>query len=182
MKTIFPFLSVSVLALFITVCAGIGETEAAAEGEKPNVLFIAVDDLNDWIGVMGGHPQAKTPHMDRLASRGVLFSNAHCQSPVCNPSRASLLTGMRPETLRIWDLPKHFRQRVPNVVTLPQLFKQSGYFTYNVGKIFHNWRQDKYRGDAASWSYPESMHYNTHGADKPIVEGAEKQAYASPEY
>ena len=72
--------------------------------QKPNVLLIAVDDLNDWVGCMGGHPQAKTPNIDRLASRGVLFANTHCQSPVCNPSRASLMTSLYPSTSGIYFL------------------------------------------------------------------------------
>ncbi len=71
---------------------------AAAGRKKPNVLFIAVDDLNDWIGCLGGHPDVKTPNIDRLARRGVLFSNAHCAAPACNPSRAALMTGVRPWT------------------------------------------------------------------------------------
>ena len=76
----------------------------AADAAKPNVLLIAIDDLNDWIGCMGGHPQAKTPNIDRLAARGVLFNNAHCQSPVCNPSRASMMTSLYPETSGIYFL------------------------------------------------------------------------------
>ena len=82
-----------------------------------------------------------------------------------------MLTGLRLDTLHLWDLPTHFRQRIAEVVTLPQLFKQSGYHTQCVGKIFHNWRQDEYKGDAVSWSVPEEMHYNSHGNDKAVVEG-----------
>ncbi len=76
----------------------------AEESKRPNVLLIAIDDLNDWIGCMGGHPQAQTPNMDRLAARGVLFDNAHCQSPVCNPSRASMMTSLYPSTSGIYFL------------------------------------------------------------------------------
>ena len=76
----------------------------AQEAAPPNVLLIAIDDLNDWIGCMGGHPQAKTPHMDRLAARGVLFNNAHCQAPVCNPSRASMMTSLYPSTSGVYFL------------------------------------------------------------------------------
>ena len=71
---------------------------------KPNILFIAIDDLNDWVGCLEGHPQVKTPNIDALAKRGVLFSNAHCQAPICNPSRVSLLTGVLPSTSGIYDL------------------------------------------------------------------------------
>ena len=78
---------------------------------RPNILFIAVDDLNDWIGCNGGHRQVKTPNLDRLADRGILFTNAHCQSPVCNPSRASLLSGISPETSGIYFLDPPLGQR-----------------------------------------------------------------------
>ena len=107
---------------------------------KPNVLFVAVDDLNDWIGCLGGHPQARTPNMDRLAARGTLFSNAHCQSPLCNPSRSSLLTGMRPSTTGIYGLHPGIRnvEATKSCVTLPQYFAANGYFTATFGKIFHD--------------------------------------------
>ena len=95
------------LILGIILTTSFGYKNARTEPkkkDKPNVLFIAIDDLNDWIGVLGGHPQAKTPHMDRLAQRGVLFSNAHCQAPVCNPSRASVMTSLYPSTSGIYFL------------------------------------------------------------------------------
>ena len=78
---------------------------AAKKDARPNVLFIAVDDLNDWIGCLGGHPDVKTPNIDKLAGRGVLFSNAHCAAPACNPSRASLMTGIRPSTSGVYMNP-----------------------------------------------------------------------------
>ena len=81
------------------------------------------------------------------------------------------MTGLRPRTLGIWDLPTHFRERIPGIVTLPQHFKNHGYHTENIGKMFHNWRQDKWKGDAASWSVPAVMHYNSHGNDKAVVKG-----------
>lgn len=76
---------------------------------KANVLFIAIDDQNDWIGAMGGHPQAKTPNLDRLADHGTLFLNAHCQAPLCNPSRTSLMLGLRPTTMGVYGLAPWFR-------------------------------------------------------------------------
>lgn len=112
---------------------------AAAPG-KPNVLFIAIDDLNDWTGCMEGHPQARTPNIDRLAARGTLFSNAHCQAPLCNPSRASILTGLRPSSTGIYGLAPGIRN-VPalrDCVTLPQYFSRHGYFTASFGKVFHD--------------------------------------------
>ena len=80
-----------------------------AEEKKPNILFIAIDDQNDWIGYMGGHPQAKTPNIDRLAARGTAFTNAHCQSPLCNSSRASLMLSKRPDSTGIYGLGPWFR-------------------------------------------------------------------------
>ncbi len=144
-------------------------TSTHAKG-RPNVLFIAVDDLRVELGCYGD-TIVKSPHIDKLAARGTLFNRAYCQQAVCNPSRASLLTGLRPSTLGIWDLPTHFRDKDPNVITLPQWFKQHGYFTQNIGKIFHNWRQDQYKGDALSWSVAATLHYNAHGADKAQVNG-----------
>jgi arylsulfatase A-like enzyme len=108
--------------------------------DPPNVLLIGVDDLNDWIGCLGGHPQAITPNFDRLAARGVLFSNAHCQSPVCNPSRASLMTSLYPSTTGIYFLsPPPFESPVINSVTMmPQRFQDEGYHVTGAGKLFHN--------------------------------------------
>lgn len=106
---------------------------------KPNILFIAIDDQNDWIGCLEGHPQAKTPNIDRLAQQGTLFSNAHCQSPLCNPSRTSLMTGLRPSSTGIYGLAPWIKT-VPefkDYETLPQYFSNHGYKTYTTGKIYH---------------------------------------------
>ena len=135
--------------------------------QRPNVLFIMADDLRSELGCMGA-AHVKSPHIDLLAKRGRLFMRAYCQQAVCNPSRASMLTGLRPDTLRIWDLPTHLREQKPRVVTLPQHFKNHGYFTQCMGKIFHNWRQN-IQGDPQSWSVPQVLHYATHGSDKPEV-------------
>ena len=162
-------LSLAVLSVLSSVASA---TEQATEQatERPNVLFIAVDDMRVELGCYG-HSVVQSPNIDKLAQRGTLFELAYCQQAVCNPSRASLLTGLRPSTLRIWDLPTHFRQRFPEIVTLPQHFKNNGYHTENVGKIFHNWRQDDYKGDAPSWSVAQRLHYASHGSDKAIVDG-----------
>ena len=107
--------------------------------QRPNVLLISIDDLNDWTGCLGGHPQAKTPHIDRLANEGTLFLNAHCQSPVCNPSRTSMLTGRYPHSTGIYFLSPDLKQApaLRDVMTLPEVFAQHGYFTLAAGKIFH---------------------------------------------
>jgi arylsulfatase A-like enzyme len=104
---------------------------------RPNVLFIAIDDLNDWVGVLGGHPQALTPNLDKLAKKGMLFSRAYCAAPSCNPSRASMLTGKRPSTSGVYDNGQPWRSAMPDAVTLPAYFLQHGYLVLGGGKIFH---------------------------------------------
>lgn len=126
------------LACFCVVAALVGDSPAA-DAQRPNVLFIAIDDQNDWIGAYGGHPLAKTPHLDSLARRGTAFLNAHCQAPLCNPSRTSLMLGLRSTTTGIYGLAPWFRN-VPawqDRVTLPQHFKANGYRTLTSGKIYH---------------------------------------------
>lgn len=118
-----------------------------------NVLFIAVDDLRPKLGCYGD-AIAITPNIDKLAKRGTLFNNAYCQQSVCAPSRASLLTGRRPNTTRVWDLKTHFRTALPDVITLPQYFKEQGYHTQSVGKIYHDPQEAQ---DPISWSVPEIL-------------------------
>ena len=122
------------------VFAALARPAAAVEMRRPNVLMIAIDDLNDWVGCLGGHPQARTPHIDALAARGVLFANAHCQAPLCNPSRTSVLTGLRPSSTGVYGLMPGFRDvdALKARVTLPQAFRQAGYFTATFGKIYHD--------------------------------------------
>ncbi|MCF8432267.1 MAG: sulfatase, partial [Melioribacteraceae bacterium] len=104
---------------------------------KPNILFIPVDDLRPELGCYGNEI-IKTPNIDKLAGEGVIFKRTYCQQAVCNPSRASLLTGLRPDSIRVWDLQTKLRDNVPDVVTLPQYFKQNGYVSIGLGKTFHN--------------------------------------------
>ena len=130
-----------VLVLILTVGLAVPSLRAQSskQANRPNVLFIASDDLNHWVNSLNEHPQVKTPHIDRLAARGTLFTNAHTQAPLCNPSRVSLLTGLRPSTTGIYGLsPRHREvERTREVVTLPQYFARHGYHTLSTGKIFH---------------------------------------------
>lgn len=127
----------------IAVLSAAISASAATEPQRParpNVLMIVIDDLNDWLGCLGGHPQVRTPHIDRLAARGTLFTNAHIQSPLCNPCRASVLTGLRPSTTGIYGLAPGIRavEATRDRVTLPQHFRQHGYFTASFGKVYHD--------------------------------------------
>jgi choline-sulfatase len=125
------------LVVTVVACLGGG---SAADDPRPNVLLIAIDDLNDWVGHLGGHPSAHTPHIDALARRGTSFLNAHCNAPLCNPSRASLLLGLRPSSTGIHALDPSFRtvDALRQGVTLPQHFARHGYRTAAAGKIFHH--------------------------------------------
>ena len=134
----------------------------------PNVLFLLADDFRPELGCYGS--SALTPNLDKLANRGVRFENTYCQQAVCNPSRSSFLTGKRPDTLRIWNNSVHFRERNPDVTTIPLWFKEHGYVTRDCGKVFHNWHT-KEHGDPRSWSAPEFLHYANHGHDTPQVQG-----------
>lgn len=108
-----------------------------ALAEKPNVLFIACDDMNDWVGFLGGHPDTLTPNMDRLAKRGVVFERAYCASPICGPSRAAVLTGLKPETSGVYHNAGTYVDYVPEAVVLPKFFRDSGYHVMGCGKINH---------------------------------------------
>ncbi len=136
-----PGFGVTYLAiLFVLLVLACERPAQGAEATRPNVLFIAIDDQNDWIGCLKTHPLVQTPNIDRLAARGTLFRNAHCQAPLCNPSRASLLTGLRPSTIGIYGLQPGVREAptTRSALTLPQTFTRAGYYTYTCGKIYHD--------------------------------------------
>ena len=134
----------------VSVSFAQGQTETMAKPEPaesvhPNILFISMDDLNDWIGCLGGHPQAKTPNIDRLAASGVLFSNAHCPSPSCNPSRTAIMTGMPCYKTGLYDNRQRMRNKLPGAEIMPKYFSRNGYWSAGSGKLLH------YFIDADSW-------------------------------
>ena len=124
----------------------------AQQKHQHNILFIAVDDLKPELGCYG-NSKIKTPNIDRLASLGTVFEKNYCQQAVCGPSRASLMTGLRPDITKVWDLKTKMREANPNIITLPQYLKSKGYFTVGVGKIYHPACADK-KSDELSWSIP----------------------------
>lgn len=143
-------------AAMLLVCAGLNAAE------KPNVLFISVDDLNDWVGTLEGHPQAVTPNLDRLAKRGVYFTNAHCSTPVCNSSRHSLLSGLHPAnsgwygSVPLSSIERSYDATFDGRVPMPTHFKNNGYVTLAAGKIFHKGVQDF---DYPYWDITRPSHY-----------------------
>ena len=111
----------------------------AQEADRPDILFIAVDDLNDWVGVLGGHPQAMTPNIDALAARGTVFANAHAAATICNPSRTALMLSLRPSTTGIYENESNWldHEHLADLPTIPSYFRDNGYRTFGAGKIFH---------------------------------------------
>ena len=137
------FLFVAALILLPALAA----SPLPAQDRPPNILFIAVDDLNDWVGHLGGHPQARTPNIDQLARRGVSFARAYAPAPLCNPSRVSLLSGVLPSKSGVYGNGETFREKLPEAVTLMQHLRANGYSARGGGKIFHG----RTAGDPASW-------------------------------
>ncbi|NIP97336.1 MAG: sulfatase-like hydrolase/transferase, partial [Akkermansiaceae bacterium] len=148
----------------LSALAGATKPTPGASLSKPSLLFIAVDDLNDWIGVMGGHPQSKTPNIDRLAGMGILFDNAHCAAPACNPSRAALLWGIRPSTSGVYlnSQPIGKAPHLQDKPTLPQWMSQHGYRSVGSGKIFH-----RGPGKPQFWDHYESLSGSGNPGRKP---------------
>ena len=131
------------LLILCVLCASVMNTTAAA---RSNVLFIAMDDLNDWVGCLGGHPQTRTPNLDRLAASGILFNNAHCSAPSCNPSRTAIFTGLSPHRSGIYRNNQKMREALPTTEILPKIFSRAGYWSGGSGKMLH------YFIDARSWN------------------------------
>lgn len=144
---VYKFFFICVICASLLSCNHKKPGEQSVNPTYPNVLFIAVDDLNNWLGCMNGHPNTKTPNLDKLASQGVLFTNAHCQAPLCGPSRASLMTGLRPSSTGIYgmiddNLIKLDNPSTQDIIFLPDYFKQNGYYTMGIGKLFHEHAPD----------------------------------------
>ncbi len=143
------------VAVFLFAWSAASAVSASPRAAPTNVLFIVVDDLRCSLGCYGD-PEVKSPNIDRLSARGVRFERAYCQYPVCNPSRTSFLTGLRPDTTGILDNEIPFRRKMPNVVTLPQLFREHGYFSAGLGKLFHQGLDPSgnrvFFQDAKSWA------------------------------
>ena len=156
--------ALSFLTILIIVTSGYWSSVLFAQdrpaGEQANVLFIAIDDLNDWIGCLGGHPDAKTPNLDRLARQSILFTNAYCPAPLCNASRAALMTGIRPSTSGVYKNSQPWRESpaLKNAVTLPQHFMAHGYQSLGSGKIYHSLRSPPTGGRLAGALYAQPLH------------------------
>ena len=149
--------------LILSIVSAAACTLAGAAPKKPNILFIAVDDLRPELGCYG-KDYIKSPNIDRIAKAGIVFKRAYCQQAVCSPSRSSLMTGTRPDTTKVWDLVTHFRKNTPDVVTLGQHFKENGYFVQGMGKIYHGslsddptWSIPVKTPDAAKYALPENV-------------------------
>ena len=136
-------------------------THSAAQS-RPNILFICADDLRMNLGCYGDEI-AVTPHLDRLAKESRVFERAYVQIPSCNASRSSLITGMRPDSISVWRLNDHFRETAPDVITMPEHFKNHGYHTESIGKVLHNY--NKIRDNDRSWSVPARMDQVNHFDD-----------------
>ncbi|RAV28202.1 sulfatase [Sinomicrobium soli] len=156
MKTQLASTTLHIFLICMCSVTGTKAQQTDTAGRK-NILFIAVDDLRPELGCYGAG-YVKTPNIDKLASKGVLFENAYCQQAICAPSRNSVMTGLRPDALNIYDLSTFFRTTVPDVVTLPQHLKNNGYISEAVGKIYHEGHNN--RDDILSWSRP-SWDYKT---------------------
>ena len=134
------------LALSLHLPLAVSAANLAEQKQPPNVLFLMSDDLRPELGCYG-NKVIKSPNIDRLAARGMVFTRAYCQQAVCSPSRTSVMTGARPDTTKVWDLRTHFRKAMPDVVTLPQCFIQNGYTARGFGKVYHSKLDDR-----PSWS------------------------------
>ena len=171
------------LRTLITVCCLAMTGGLAGGGEKPNVLLIVVDDLNDWIGCLGGHPQTQTPNIDRLAESGLLFTNAYCAGASCNPSRTALMTGIAPHKSGLYSNRQPMRKVLPDAELMPKYFSRHGYWSAGAGKILH------YFVDGPSWDayFPDKNKKNPfprtlYPKDRPVSLPYEKWMYRETDW
>lgn len=165
MRIPLPFSAPAMVAvgLLIAIVQPGSLSAEAPKPMRPNILFIAVDDLNDWIGCLGGHPQSITPNIDRLAASGVLFTNAHCAAPSCNPSRTAIFTGRSPHRSGLYDNRQKMRDVLPDAELLPQALSRQGYYSIGAGKLLHyfierpSWDEYFPKGDT-DWPLPETLY------------------------
>jgi arylsulfatase A-like enzyme len=150
---------------------------ATADQRPPNVLMIIVDDMNDWVGCLGGHPQVQTPHLDRLAQRGLLLTNAHVPAPVCNPSRVAVLTGLNPNTTGIYDNRPIWHESIPGITSLPGHFKSNGYYVAGGGKVNHHMPGFNRRSD---WHDYFDQVFDSHFQDR-LARGLNVKKFQWPE-
>lgn len=161
-----------ILSAFVLVNHWTVSAQDASAAKKPNVLFIAVDDLRTELGCYG-EQAIHSPNIDWLAGSGVLFNRAYCQLAVCNPSRVSIMTGLRPDSTRVWDLRTRFRRTIPDAVTIPQHLIKHGYHAVSFGKIFHNpWPDNQSWSEPHAW--PESSRLWSDGARERLKEYRDK--------
>ena len=150
-------------SILIVITCTLSAKCAYEANQKPNVLFIITDDLSVTLHAFG-RDGIITPNIDKLARQGRIFTRAYCQASLCNPSRASIMTGRYPHETGIWRNEPHFRGKYPRIKTLPERFKDEGYHTTGIGKIYHNWAQS-IEGDAQSWTDPQENHWGAHFMD-----------------
>ncbi len=147
----------------LAALAALAAQGMAAEPSRPNVLFISVDDLHDWVGVLGKRPDVKTPNIDRLAKQGVVFTRAYCAAPACNPSRAALMTGLRPSSTGVYHNDQPWRPVLKDAVTLQEYFMKNGYTAEGGGKIYHG----RYN-EPAAWSHWERAGNSANPTKTPV--------------
>jgi len=132
-----PFFTLFLFVLIAILPTWANGQSAASDESHPNILFIAIDDMNDWVGFLNTHPQVQTPHIDALAAQGVSFTNAHAPAPICGPSRTAIMSGLWPTSTGVYTNSINYRKDVPHLVSLPEHFRQNGYHVMGVGKLFH---------------------------------------------
>ena len=159
-----PFMKPIVVSFFFIAILCAFAPQVSADARQPNVLMIAIDDLNDWIGCLDGHPQVQTPHMDSLAGRGALFTEAHCPAPVCGPCRAAVLSGFGPTTTGVYSNNAKWKNRLYDRESMPAYLKRHGYRTIGAGKLFHGDHDGSFDlyAPAAPNPWPKEALQNSH--------------------